>query len=70
MYQPNKVIPKGPWKKTYAYLPVKTISGKWVWLQSIRKRPVIVNGPMTNEPDFQYATTVELMVKLMSGEIE
>lgn len=32
---------KRPWRKIFALLPVKTLTGCWVWLEMIEAREVI-----------------------------
>jgi len=47
-----------PWREVYAWLPVKTINGEYVWREKILKRKVWVvwgNG-FHMEPQVQYAT--------------
>ena len=52
-----------PWTKKYAWLPVKTVSGKYVWRQHIYKRRVwVVWGTGFHmEPHVQYATLFEML---------
>lgn len=52
-----------PWKECYAWLPVKTISGKYVWRQKIYKRKVwVVWGTGFHmEPETQYATVFDMI---------
>ena len=53
-----------PWHEVYAWLPVKTISGKYVWGKKIFKRKVwVVWGTGFHmEPETQYATAFDLIV--------
>ena len=49
----------GVWEAYFAWLPKRTISGHWVWLQSIYRRdylfkPVYVQG-------YQYATVLDIL---------
>ena len=52
-----------PWHEVYAWIPVKTISGKYVWRQKVFKRKVwIVWGTGFHmEPEVQYATAFDLL---------
>ena len=52
-----------PWHEVYAWLPVKTVSGKYVWRQKIYKRKVwVVWGTGFHmEPMVQYATLFEML---------
>ena len=52
-----------PWTEVYAWLPVKTISGKYVWRETIYKRKVwVVWGTGFHlEPETQYATAFDLL---------
>lgn len=52
-----------PWHQVYAWLPVKTVSGKYVWRQKIYKRKVwVVWGTGFHmEPIVQYATLFEML---------
>ena len=52
-----------PWREVYAWWPVKTISGKYVWRETIYKRKVwVVWGTGFHmEPETQYATLFEIL---------
>lgn len=52
-----------PWHEVYAWLPVKTISGKYVWRTKVFKRKVwVVWGTGFHmEPTVQYATAFDLI---------
>lgn len=52
-----------PWREVYAWWPVKTITGQWVWREKVLKRKVwIVWGTGFHmEPEVQYATLFELL---------
>ena len=52
-----------PWHEVYAWLPVKTIGGDYVWRQKVYKRKVwIVWGTGFHmEPETQYATLMEFL---------
>lgn len=52
-----------PWHEVYAWLPVKTISGKYVWRQKVFKRKVwVVWGKGFHmEPHVQYAELLEMI---------
>ena len=53
-----------PWHEVYAWWPVKTVSGKYVWRKTIWKRKVwVVWGTGFHmEPHVQYATDFELLM--------
>lgn len=52
-----------PWREVYAWLPVKTISDKYVWREKVYKRKVwVVWGTGFHmEPQVQYATLFEML---------
>ncbi len=53
-----------PWREVYAWLPVKTVAGKYVWRQRVYKRRVWVsygNTPFHSEPLTEYATAFDLI---------
>lgn len=52
-----------PWHQVYAWWPVKTVGGKYVWREKVFKRKVwIVWGASFHmEPEVQYATFFELI---------
>ena len=52
-----------PWTECYAWLPVKTINGKYVWRQKLYKRKVwVVWGTGYHmEPETQYATAFDMI---------
>ena len=52
-----------PWREVYAWWPVKTIEGQYVWRQKVFKRKVwIVWGTGFHmEPEVQYATLFDLI---------
>ena len=52
-----------PWIKHYAWLPVRTITGKKIWLKSLYKRKVWVvwGSGFHMEPEVQYATLFDLL---------
>lgn len=54
-----------PWTECYAWLPVKTITGKRVWREKLFKRKVWVvwGSGFHMEPQVQYATMFELLGK-------
>lgn len=65
--KPTEIITDGadcyPWREVYAWLPVKTISGKYVWRKKIFKRKVwmVWGTGFHMEPEVQYATAFELI---------
>ena len=52
-----------PWREVYAWLPVKTVSGKYAWRETVYKRKVwVVWGTGFHmEPTVQYATLFDLL---------
>jgi hypothetical protein len=52
-----------PWREVYAWLPVKTVTGTYVWREKLFKRKVwVVWGVGFHmEPIVQYATFFELL---------
>lgn len=52
-----------PWREVYAWWPVKTIAGRYVWRQRVFKRRVwLVWGTGFHmEPETQYATAFDLL---------
>lgn len=52
-----------PWHEVYAWLPVKTISGKYVWGKKLFKRKVwVVWGTGFHmEPVVEYATLFDII---------
>lgn len=52
-----------PWHEVYAWLPVKTVTGKTIWGQKVYKRKVwVVWGTGFHmEPETQYATLFEMI---------
>lgn len=65
--KPTSIITDGcdcyPWHEVYAWFPVKTISGKRVWMEKVYKRKVwIVWGTGFHmEPEVQYATVFDMI---------
>ena len=52
-----------PWHEVYAWLPVKTITGKTIWMDRVFKRKIwVVWGTGFHmEPEVEYATMFELL---------
>lgn len=52
-----------PWREVYAWRPVKTITGKRIWLDRVFKRKIwVVWGTGFHmEPEVEYATMFELI---------
>jgi len=51
------------WMKTFAWLPVKTIGGRYVWMQTVYKQrfwAVWGNG-FHMEPEVEYATLFDML---------
>jgi hypothetical protein len=49
------------WYKSFALLPHKTITNKWVWLQHIYQRHVRRCTGLIDEPFVEYATLFEML---------
>jgi hypothetical protein len=51
------------WKKTFAWLPVKTVKGKIVWMKNVyRQRFWCVPGPGFHmEPEIEYAELFDIL---------
>lgn len=58
-----------PWREVFAYWPVKTISGKYVWLRKIYKRRfwAIWGNGFHMEPEVEYGTLFDVMVNPCNG---
>ncbi len=54
------------WKRTFAVLPHKTVTGKWIWLQRCFYRDIMVsdNG-FIDEPDVQWARDAFEILEIM-----
>jgi hypothetical protein len=52
-----------PWRKVFAWWPVKTVSGRYVWLRKIYKRKfwVIWDRGFHMEPEVEYADMFEIL---------
>jgi hypothetical protein len=52
-----------PWIKTFAFWPVKTITGKYIWLKKVYKRKlwVVWGQGFHMEPFVEYATILEML---------
>ena len=52
-----------PWRKTFALLPTKTISGKYVWLRTIYKRKfwAVWGKGFHMEPHVEYAELFDML---------
>jgi hypothetical protein len=52
-----------PWREVYAWWPVKTIAGRYVWRRKVFKRKVwVVWGTGFHmEPEVQYATPFDML---------
>jgi hypothetical protein len=52
-----------PWHEVYAWLPVKTITRKTIWMDRVFKRKIwLVWGTSFHmEPEVEYATMFELL---------
>jgi len=65
--KPTAIITNGcdcyPWHEVFAWWPVKTVAGRYVWRQKIFKRKVWVvwGDGFHMEPEVQYATAFDLI---------
>ncbi len=52
-----------PWREVYAWFPVKTISGKIIWMDRVFKRKVwlVWGSSFHMEPEVEYATLFEIL---------
>lgn len=52
-----------PWRKTFAFWPVKTINGKYVWLRTIYKQKfwVVWGSSFHMEPEVEYAELFDVL---------
>lgn len=59
-----------PWHEVYAWLPVRTITGKIVWGKKLFKRKVwlVWGSSFHMEPEVQYATAFDLITKAQEYE--
>lgn len=55
------VLSAKPWRKTFAILPVKTITGKWVFGKIVYKRRALIGWAMHDAYETQYATFLEIL---------
>lgn len=53
-----------PWRKVFAFFPVKTVSGKYVWLKNIYKRKfwVVWGSGFHMEPEVEYGTVFDILL--------
>lgn len=71
--QATEIITDGvdcyPWHEVFAFWPVKTVTGRYVWWRKIFKRKVwIVWGTGFHmEPEVQYATAFDLISNCDAG---
>ena len=49
------------WVKSFAILPHRTISDKWIWLKTIYVRRVWIHTGFIDEPETQYAELFDLL---------
>lgn len=52
-----------PWREVFAYLPVKTITGKYVWCKKVYKQRfwIVWGTSFHMEPEVEYATLIEIL---------
>lgn len=49
------------WVQTFAFLPHRTIGGRWVWLKKIYCRRVWVYTGFVDEPETQYGNMFDIL---------
>ena len=49
------------WVKTFALLPHRTVSGRWVWLKSVYARRVWIYTGFVDEPATQYGDLFDIL---------
>ncbi len=49
------------WVRTFALLPHRTVSGRWVWLKSVYVRRVWVYTGFVDEPETQYGDLFDVL---------
>jgi hypothetical protein len=49
------------WFKTFAFLPHRTVTGRWVWMQFIYQRVVWRYTGFVDEPFDEYADLLEVL---------
>lgn len=49
--------PVGPWRSWFAWKPVRTFDGVWMWLRRVKRRRIQKHDYLPGGPDFwwQYA---------------
>lgn len=57
----NVVAVKISWRKSFALIPHRTLSGRWIWLQDIYKRQVWVDTGFSVETETQYGDLFDVM---------
>lgn len=60
-----------PWRETFAFLPVKTITGKYVWLRKVYKRKFWIVWGQTGfhmEPEVEYGDLFDVLVNPCNGD--
>ena len=52
-----------PWREVFAFWPVKTISGRYVWLRKIYKQRfwIVWGASFHMEPEVEYAELFEIL---------
>lgn len=53
--------PRGQWTLARAWLPCRTISGRWVWLKNIYHRRVWIYTGFVPEPMDQHADLLDIL---------
>lgn len=61
------------WEKTFAFLPVTTITKQWVWMKTVykRRRWMLIEPPQFPVNKFrgvEYATSDEIAENFLSGK--
>ena len=65
-------MPQYETQEKFAWRPILTTSGKWVWLRRYVKLMKIYQGPAGEDPviDTEFYTEDEWLLKILSGEYE
>ena len=50
-----------PWRRTWAWLPHRTVSGRWRWLSRIYSRRVWVYTGFIDEPETQWGDVFDVL---------
>ena len=70
--QKGKILPQYETREKFAWRPILTTSGKWIWCRRYVKLMKIYWGPAGEDPviDAEFYTEDEWLLKILSGEYE